>query len=152
MPKKSAGLLLYRQKPGLEFFLVHPGGPFYVKKDHGVWSIPKGEFGENEEPLTAAIREFKEETGILPKGTFVELRAVSLASGKKVYAWALEYDLDPKMILSNKFTLEWPPKSGQFKEFPEIDKGEWFSIKEARIKLNAAQIAFIDEILRILTR
>lgn len=152
MPKKSAGILLFRLKPELQFFIVHPGGPFYVKKDKAVWSIPKGEFDDVEDPLAAAIREFNEETGTLPAGQFLKLSPVTQSSGKMVYAWALKFDLDSNLIHSNNFTLEWPPKSGIFKEFPEIDRGQWCSEAEARVKLIVAQTAFIDELINIIAR
>jgi predicted NUDIX family NTP pyrophosphohydrolase len=144
MPKKSAGLLLYRFRDNLpEFFLVHPGGPFWAKKDLGAWSIPKGEFEEDENPLDAAIREMKEETGIQVSGTFIELNPVKQKSGKIIYAWALAMDLDPAQITSNSFELEWPPKSGKKKSFPEIDKADWFSFDEAKMKINEGQIPLI---------
>jgi predicted NUDIX family NTP pyrophosphohydrolase len=144
MPKKSAGLLLYRFRDNLpDFFLVHPGGPFWAKKDRGAWSIPKGEFEEDENPLDAAIREMKEETGIQVSGTFIELNPVKQKSGKIIYAWALEMDLDPAQITSNSFELEWPPKSGKKKSFPEIDKAAWFSFDEAKMKINEGQIPLI---------
>ena len=151
--KKSAGIILYRRKNIVpEIFLVHPGGPFWKNKDHGAWTIPKGEFTEEEDPLKAAMREFKEETGISIKGTFLELTPVKQKSGKLVYGWALEKDIDASTIKSNFFEIEWPPKSKQFKQFPEIDKGEWFTVAEAKQKINPAQVAFIDEVVSILNR
>src|ERR1700712_4284229 len=125
--KKSAGIILYRQKKAkaLEIFLVHPGGPFWKNKDLGAWSIPKGEFTGQEDPLTAAKREIKEETGISCSGIFLELTPLKQKSGKMVYAWALEKDADAGNIKSNMFEMEWPPKSGQFKSFPEVDKAAW---------------------------
>ena len=123
MAKNSAGLLLYRFRDGnLEVFLVHPGGPFWAKKDLGVWSIPKGEIDEGEEPLGAARREFEEETGFSPEGTFRELTPVRQRSGKIVHAWAVEGDCDPTALRSNTFTLEWPPRSGRMQEIPEVDR------------------------------
>ena len=133
--KQSAGLLLYRRnKNSLEVFLVHPGGPFWKNKDEGCWSIPKGEFDESEQPLMAAIREFNEETGKMVSGRFLKLNPVKQKSGKKVFAWAIEKDIIPAEIISNKFEMEWPPRSGKLQSFPEIDKASWFLINEARKK------------------
>jgi predicted NUDIX family NTP pyrophosphohydrolase len=144
--KKSAGILLFRLKTGqLEVFLVHPGGPFWARKDAGVWSIPKGEFEEGEEPRDAAIREFREETGINPSGNFIELQPLKQSSGKAIYAWALEMDCTTA-IKSNTFSLEWPKGSGQFKSFPEVDRAEWFSVEQARVKLLQGQIPFLDQL------
>ena len=146
--KKSAGIILYRKKAKtIEVFLVHPGGPFWKNKDIGSWSIPKGEFTDDEYPLDAAKREFEEETGIRCDGPFLELTPLKQKSGKLVYAWALEKDLNPEKINSNFFDMEWPPKSGQFKSFPEIDKGKWFSPEEAKQKINQSQSTFIDELI-----
>ena len=148
MPQKSAGVLLYRiRNKNPEVLLVHPGGPFWKNKDEGAWSIPKGEFDDNERPLDAAIREMKEETGVVLKGDFIELNPVKQKSGKLVYAFAKEHDLDPSQIKSNEFEMEWPPKSGKKKMFPEIDKAEWFDIKTAKEKIIAAQKSFIDELI-----
>jgi predicted NUDIX family NTP pyrophosphohydrolase len=150
MPKQSAGILLFRKNVDqLQVFLVHPGGPFFKNKDLGAWSIPKGEFLEDEDALTAAKREFFEETGMAVDGNFTPLSSVTLKSGKKVNAWALEGDIDPTNIVSNQFEIEWPPKSGKKQSFPEIDRADWFDIEEARIKINAAQAAFIDEIIKL---
>jgi predicted NUDIX family NTP pyrophosphohydrolase len=144
---KSAGILLYRFTDKLlEVLLVHPGGPFWAKKDSGAWSIPKGEFYDDEEPLTAAIREFMEETGMQIKGDFIPLTPIRQKSGKFVYAFALEHDLDSSKIKSNIFTLEWPPKSGKQQEFPEIDKAEWFDVELGKKKINQYQAAFIKEL------
>jgi len=145
--KQSAGILLYRWKPGiLEVFLVHPGGPFWKNKDAGCWTIPKGEF-ENEEPaLDAAIREFREETGFTLKGKFQPLSPIRQKGGKRVFAWALAGDLDPAKISSNTFELEWPRHSGQQLTFPEVDKGGWFSLTAARLIINPAQIALLEEL------
>ena len=143
---QSAGLLLYRYKNMLEIFLVHPGGPLWKNKDNTAWSIPKGEFDENEEPLQAARREFLEETGIPVSGAFIELKPVIQKGGKKVFAWALEKNIDAAAVQSNHFEMEWPPRSGNYQSFPEIDKGAWFTIDEARKKINAMQAAFIEEL------
>lgn len=147
MAKRSAGVLLYRWKDAaLEVFLVHPGGPFWAKKDAGVWSIPKGEYSEDEDPLAAARREFEEETGVAPAGEITELSEVRQAGGKIVKAWAIEGDFDASKLHSNTFEMEWPPKSGKVQEFPEVDRGEWFSIEAARSKINKGQVAFLDEL------
>jgi len=145
--KQSAGLLLYRKfKNSLEVFLVHPGGPFWKNKDDGSWSIPKGEFEENESPLQAAMREFLEETGKSVSGQFLKLNSIKQKSGKTVFAWALEKNLDASDIISNTFEIEWPPRSGKIQTFPEIDKASWFSIDEAKTKINAAQVALLTEL------
>src|SRR6185312_12388854 len=150
MPQRSAGLLMYRRRnSALEVFLVHPGGPFWAKKDAGAWTIPKGEYGDGEEPLAAARREFEEETGTAAEGQFLGLGEVKQAGGKVVTAWALERDLDPASIRSNTFSMEWPPRSGKMREFPEIDQAAWFSLTEAREKLIAAQTAFLDRLERL---
>jgi predicted NUDIX family NTP pyrophosphohydrolase len=147
MPIKSAGILLYRKTDdNLQIFLVHPGGPFYKNKELGAWSIPKGEFLDDEEPLTAAKREFEEETGQVINGNFNSLTPVKLKSGKKIYAWAIEGDIDPETILSNLFEMEWPPKSGKKQSFREIDRAGWFETDEAKLKINTAQAAFIVEL------
>jgi predicted NUDIX family NTP pyrophosphohydrolase len=151
MQKKSAGILAYRKKDGPEVFLVHPGGPFFKKKDEGVWSIPKGEFEETESPLAAARREFIEETGFELMGELIELKPVKQKAGKIVYAWAVETDINEKEIQSNTFTMEWPPRSGKTQEFAEIDKAGWFTISEAKLKINPAQVALIDELIEKLT-
>jgi predicted NUDIX family NTP pyrophosphohydrolase len=145
--KHSAGILLYRIHAGaLEVFLVHPGGPFWAKKDTGAWSIPKGEFEEDADPLEAARREFFEETGSPVDGPFVALKPLKQGSGKVVHAWAVEGDIDAASIKSNTFSMEWPPRSGRQQEFPEVDRGEWFAIAAARAKLSAGQTAFLDEL------
>jgi predicted NUDIX family NTP pyrophosphohydrolase len=152
MPKQSAGLVMYRRRDGaLEVLLVHPGGPFWAKKDLGAWSIPKGEHEPDEDPLAAARREFAEETGILPEGDFIALRPVRQRSGKIVRAFAIEGDIDPATIKSNTFVMEWPPHSGQRREFPEIDRAAWFTIDVARQKLIPGQVALVDELQRALT-
>ena len=145
MAKESAGLLLYRRKDeALEVFLVHPGGPFWAKKDDGAWSIPKGELAPGEEPLAAAIREFAEETGTTLAGDFRALPPAKQAGGKLVRAWALEGDIDPASVKSNFFEMEWPPRSGKKQSFPEVDRGEWFTLDAARRRINKGQIALID--------
>lgn len=145
--KQSAGLLLYRLRNGVpEIFLVHPGGPFWAKKDAGSWTIPKGEFSEEEDPLEAAKREFFEETGTVIDGKFLALKSIKQKSGKIVHCWAVERDIDPSKIKSNTFEIEWPPKSGKRQSFPEVDRGAWFSVAEAKEKILEAQIPFIDEL------
>lgn len=147
MSKRSAGILLYRMRNKfLEVFLVHPGGPFWAKKDAGAWSIPKGEFSDDEEPLAAAIREFKEETGIAIKGKFIELNAVRQKSGKYVYAWAAAMDIDATTIRSNQFEMEWPPKSGKMKLFREIDRADWFAMNQAKEKVNPGQLPLLAQL------
>ena len=149
MAKKiSAGLLLYRRRAELEVFLVHPGGPFWAKKDARAWSLPKGEFGEGEDPLQAAKREFTEETGFEIDGEFRPLDPVKQSGGKIVYAWAIEGDCDPARLRSNLFSLEWPPKSGRKQEFPEVDRAAWFTIPQARERILAGQIGFLDQLIR----
>jgi len=150
MPKQSAGILLYRNKANrLEVFLVHPGGPFFKNKDEGVWSIPKGEFLDDEDPLTAAKREFLEETGQAIDGEFIKLSPVQLKSGKIVHAWAVEGDIDHEVITSNLFEIEWPPKSGKLQSFPEVDRAAWFTIDEAKVKLSPAQAGLVEELQNI---
>jgi predicted NUDIX family NTP pyrophosphohydrolase len=147
--KKSAGILLYRFRDhSPEIMLVHPGGPFWAKKDAGAWSVPKGEFDDTEDPLDAAIREFEEETGFsLPTHKkYIALASIRQKSGKMVYVWALEYDLDTKNIRSNTFELEWPPRSGKKQQVSEIDRAEWFSPERARVKIISGQKGFIDEL------
>src|ERR1700687_424353 len=140
MPRVSAGLLMYRRRGGaLEVLLVHPGGPFWAKKDLGSWTIPKGEQAEGEDELTTARREFEEETGIRPEGTFHPLGSVRQKGGKVVHAWAFEGDCDPAAIRSNTFRVEWPPRSGQWQIYPEVDRAEWFGLDEARRRINPAQ-------------
>lgn len=145
--KKSAGILLYRlQNDNWEVLLVHPGGPFWAKKDLGAWSIPKGEFDENENPLDAAKREVEEETGMKVQGDFIELTPVKQKSSKLIYAWALRGNFDAAQIKSNTFEIEWPPKSGKKKSFPEVDKAAWFKIGEAKKKITEGQLPLINEI------
>lgn len=148
MPKESAALLVHRVREGaLEVLLVHPGGPFWLKRDDGAWSIPKGELGENEVGIDVAKREFQEELGVTPPaGEVTPLGSVRQAGGKLVHAWALEGDLDVTEIHSNVFEIEWPPRSGKLREFPEVDRAGWFSLGDARRKLVPAQAAFIDRL------
>ena len=151
MAKVSAGLLMYRRTGRApEVLLVHPGGPFFAKKDDGAWSIPKGEAAEGEDLFAAACREFEEETGIRPAGPFRELTPVRLKSGKVVHAWAFEGDCDPATIRGNTFTMEWPPRSGRMQEFPEIDKAAFFTFEQAAPKINPAQQPLLDELREML--
>jgi predicted NUDIX family NTP pyrophosphohydrolase len=150
MKKTSAGLLMFRRRRGeAEFFLVHPGGPFWKKKDLGAWSIPKGEYTEDEESLEAAKREFEEETGIVPRGDFIALGEIKQPSGKLVTAWAFEGDCSPHEMRSNTFSMEWPPKSGTMQEFPEVDRANWFSLAEARRKILKGQAQFLDRAMKL---
>ncbi|CAM3433434.1 Nudix hydrolase domain-containing protein [Flavobacterium longum] len=145
--KQSAGILVYRESGGqLEFFLVHPGGPFWKNKDVGAWSIPKGEFTDDENPLDAAVREFAEETGHEIAGEFFALNPVKLKSGKTILAWAVEGDIDANAVASNTFEMEWPPKSGKIITVPEVDKADWFNADDAVQRVNPAQTAFLLEI------
>jgi len=145
--KQSAGILLYKfHHKQLQVLLVHPGGPFWAKKDEGAWSLPKGEFTADEDALTAAKREFEEETGQAVGGNFIALTTVKQKGGKIVQAWAVEGELDASAIKSNFFEMEWPPRSGKKKQFPEIDKAQWFSVEEALIKLLPSQHPFIHEL------
>jgi predicted NUDIX family NTP pyrophosphohydrolase len=147
--KKSSGLLLYRRKGIVtEVFLVHPGGPFWAKKDEGAWSIPNGEFGDNEEPLAGAKREFEEETGFTVEGEYELLEPVRQPSGKVVHAWAVRADIDATAIRSNTFSIELPKGSGKMREFPEIDRADWFSVRDARRKILKGQVAFLDQVER----
>jgi predicted NUDIX family NTP pyrophosphohydrolase len=152
MAKRSAGLLMYRRgsRRQLEVFLVHPGGPFWAKKDMGAWSIAKGEYVEGEPPLEAARREFEEETGFAAEGSFLELGTVKQASGKVVSAWAFEGDCDPVKLTSNRCQVEWPPRSGRMIEIPEVDRGGWFSIGEARARILKSQAPFLDRLGQLL--
>ena len=147
--KQSAGILLYRNTSNiLEVFLVHPGGPFFKNKDEGSWSIPKGEFLDDEEPLTAAKREFEEETGQPIDGDFISLGSIKQKSGKIVYAWAVEGDINHETIFSNTCEVEWPPRSGKKLTIPEIDRADWFGVEEAKRKINPAQAELIDRLLK----
>jgi predicted NUDIX family NTP pyrophosphohydrolase len=149
--KRSAGILLYRRAgEGIEFLLVHPGGPFWAKKDAGAWSIPKGQIESEEEPRACAIRELEEELGaapVLDPERLVELGSVRQRSGKVVEAWAAEADFDPGTLASNTFSMEWPPRSGTQQEFPEVDRAEWFDRQAAGEKILAAQAEFLDRLL-----
>jgi len=147
MAKQSAGLLMFRRLPGrpLEVLLAHPGGPFWAKKDLGAWTIPKGEYTD-EDPLAAAQREFQEETGCVPAGPFIELATIRQKSGKVVSAWAFEADWDPCGLRSNDFELEWPKGSGKMQAFPEVERAEWFTIEEARRRVLPAQVPFLDRL------
>jgi predicted NUDIX family NTP pyrophosphohydrolase len=148
VPARSAGILLYRDRDGVrEVLLVHPGGPFWAKRDAGAWSIPKGEYADGEDPRACALREFEEELGApLVAGELVELGSVRQRSGKVVTAWAAEGDLDPTGITSNTFELEWPPRSGRMREFPEVDRAAWFGLEEAREKLVPAQAELLSRL------
>lgn len=152
MPKKSAGLLMYRYHDGaIQTFLVHPGGPFWAKKDLAAWSIPKGEYIPEEDSFTAAKREFEEETGLKASGNFIPLSPIKQPSGKIIHVWAFEGDCEPSTIKSNVFSMEWPPRSGQQQEFPEIDRAGWFSIEDAKVKIQPGQLGFLLELYRILS-
>jgi predicted NUDIX family NTP pyrophosphohydrolase len=149
--KKSAGLLIYRRHQGaLEVLLVHPGGPFWAKKDEGSWSIPKGEYTPEEDPLEVAKREFQEETGSQALGEFMPLTPRKQPSGKIITAWAFEGDCDASAVKSNTFLMEWPPHSGRQQEFPEVDRAGWFSIPVAKEKIVKGQAGFLDELNQIL--
>lgn len=145
MEKRSAGLLMFRRRDaGLEVFLVHPGGPFWAKKDAGAWMIPKGEYTDGELPLDAARREFHEETGFVASGEFIDLGTVRQASGKLVTAWAFEGDCDPTKLTSNLCLMEWPPRSGRMVEIPEVDRGAWYSLAAAKSSILKSQQPFLD--------
>ena len=154
MPKLSAGILVYRLKNDeIEVFLCHPGGPFYKNKDSAVWTIPKGEFDENEEAFTAAKREFKEETGQEIRGDFIPMRPIRYKDGKKiVYAWAVNGNIDATNIKSNTFPLEWPPKSGKFMEVPEVDRGGWFNIEVAKQKILPSLSLLLEDLVENVSR
>jgi predicted NUDIX family NTP pyrophosphohydrolase len=156
LPKKSAGLLLFRRAAdAIEVLLVHPGGPFWAKKDEGAWSIPKGEFADGEDPLPAALREFEEETGKAVRetaaGDFIPLQPQRQPGGKLVHAWALRGDFDPTQLRSNTFSIEWPPRSGRHQTWPEVDRASWFPLDAARKKILPGQVPLLDELERTLT-
>jgi predicted NUDIX family NTP pyrophosphohydrolase len=151
MAKRSAGLLMYRLRDGvIEVFLVHPGGPFWAKKDLGSWTIPKGEYAPEEDALAAAQREFAEETGCAIQGDLLPLTLLRQPSGKLIVAWAFEGDCDPAALQSNTFSLEWPPGSGRQREFPEVDRAGWFALEEAQEKIIRGQVGFLEELQLIL--
>ncbi len=154
MPKQSAGLLLYRDNldaSGIEVLLVHPGGPFWRNKDQGAWTIPKGEFDDDEDPLKAAKREFKEEVGAAPpNGDYTPLTPIKQANRKIVHAWAIKGNFDPSILHSNTFLTEWPPRSGRMQEFPEVDRAAWFTPEIAKQKILTGQAKLIDELMAIL--
>ncbi len=150
MPRRSAGLIMYRRVSGLEVFLVHPGGPHFAKKDLGIWTIPKGEYLEDELPLDAAKREFHEETGFPVSGPFLDLGSITQKGGKIVTAWAFEGNCDPAKMISNHCEVEWPPRSGRMIEIPEADRGAWFSIDEAKEHIKETQIPLLDRLLTAL--
>jgi predicted NUDIX family NTP pyrophosphohydrolase len=151
MAVHSAGILLFRYKNNkLEVMLVHPGGPFWARKDQASWSIPKGLFNETENALDAARREFNEETGLEVDGSFIELGEVKQPSGKIVHAWALEKDLDVTKIESNSFTIEWPKNSGRIREYPEVDRAGWFDLDDARKKILKGQVALLDRLVDLI--
>jgi len=152
MIKKSAGILAYRKRAAeLQVFLMHPGGPFWKKKDSGAWSIPKGEVADNETDEAAARREFEEETGFAITGKLIPLQPIKQKNGKIVTAWALEQDLDAEKIKSNLFEMEWPPKSGKYQQFPEMDRAAWFTVEEAASKMFEGQAPLLDELLKKLS-
>ena len=151
MAEHSAGILVYRvRNEQIEVMLVHPGGPFWAGKDAGAWSIPKGLFTSEEEPLAAAKREFQEETGFAIEGDFLPLGAVKQPSGKTVHVWAVPGDVDVENLISNSFEMEWPPRSGKKREFPEVDKGEWFSLSAASEKILKGQREFLARLAEVL--
>ena len=151
MPRVSAGILLYRAGPaGTEVFLAHPGGPFWIKKDLGTWTIPKGEVDADEDLLAAARREFAEETGCPIAGDFIALTPIKQRSGKVIHAWAVAGDCDPARMRSNLFAMEWPPRSGRTQHFPEIDRAAWFSLSEGRQRIIAGQLDFLDQLAALL--
>lgn len=153
MATRSAGILPYRWRDGgIEVLLVHPGGPFWARKDFGAWSVAKGEYVEPEQAFDAALREFQEETGLAPRGSFIELAPLRQPSGKIVSAWAVELDWDPAKLVSNTFELEWPKGSGTLKRFPEADRAEWFAVPEAMQRILPGQRGFVEELARRLVR
>lgn len=152
-PKLSAGILLYRLRDGqVEVLLIHPGGPLWANKDEAAWSVPKGEYEPGEDPLTAAVREFREETGFDLEGPYAPLHPVKQGSGKVLSVWAVRGDADASAMRSNTFTLEWPPKSGRYREFPEADRAAWFDLAMARLKLLPGQRPLLDQLEHLLER
>lgn len=150
MPRVSAGLLMYRIRDGkLQVLLAHPGGPFFTNKDEGTWTIPKGEIEPGEDMLAAAEREFEEETGVTPTGPFIALTPIKQKGGKIVHAWAFQGDCDPSAVVSNTFSMEWPPRSGRLMEFPEMDRADFFDVAAAGRKMKAAQMALVEELVKI---
>ena len=153
VPKVSAGLVMFRRgAQGLQVLLVHPGGPYFQNRDEGIWTIPKGELDGDEDPLAAAQREFAEETGLQPCGPFLPLGSIRQKAGKVVHAWAFEGDCDPASLASNEFDLEWPPKSGRTARFPEVDRAEFFSVQQARQKINPAQMPLVETLQGMLAQ
>lgn len=151
--KQSAGVLIFRRtERGLEFLLAHPGGPIFRRRDAGAWTIPKGEIEQGEEPLAAAKRELAEETGFVVDGPFLQLGTVKQKNGKTVHAWACEASVDPRALTSAKFRMQWPPRSGAFPEFPEVDRAQYFDFETAREKLNAAQFELVERLVALLGR
>jgi predicted NUDIX family NTP pyrophosphohydrolase len=151
MPRDSAGLLMFRRTgDALEVLLVHPGGPFWARKDVGAWTIPKGELEEGEDALVTARREFEEETGIKPEGPFHPLGSVKQKAGKVVHAWAFEGDCAAETVQSNTYKVEWPRSSGQWREFPEVDRAEWFRLDDARRRINPAQVPLLDHLVQMI--
>ncbi len=152
MAKRTAGILMFREGSRLEVLLVHPGGPFWAKKDEAAWTIPKGLIDEGEDPFDAARREFREETGGALAGEAIALEPLRQPSGKTLYAWAMRGDFDPGLLTSNTFTMEWPPKSGRQQEFPEVDRAAWFSIEDAGRKILKGQAALLSDLRRKLAQ
>lgn len=151
MPKRSAGILMFRRVRDVpEVFLVHPGGPFWARKDLGAWTIPKGEVEPGEEPAAVARREFEEETGGAVEGELIPLATITQAGGKIVEVWAIEGDFDPVRLQSNTFTMEWPPRSGRSQEFPEVDRAAWFGLTEAQARLLPSQLPLLDRLAELL--
>ncbi|HET6389606.1 NUDIX domain-containing protein [Hyphomicrobium sp.] len=142
----SAGLLLYRDRSGLEVLLGHPGGPYWRRKDDGSWTVPKGEVQDREDLYKAALREFEEETGFHPEGPAMALGSIRQAGGKHVHAWAIHADWNPETLVSNTFSMEWPPRSGRMQSFPEIDRAEWFGLATARLKILKSQVEFLNRL------
>lgn len=149
MPSKSAGIIVYRRRRRLEVLLVHPGGPFWRSKDAGAWSIPKGEYSDEEDAEIAARREFAEELGLEVSGPLTELGQVRQRGGKLITAFAAELDLDARSVRSNTFEIEWPPRSGKRQTFPEVDRAEWFTLEEARTRINAGQRPLLDRLAQL---